>query len=162
MPPHTSVSYTFCYIIPKNHFVVKVKYYFFRRGSPVPDYRRRDHSQDPSWIKTLSRVSAPSDHDEVLQGGTLYFRSRRGITRGNTLLQITMRSYWPGHYKITYFAASLTFFFVRIFFSETKIGKKLEVFGGHQLSEDDHSHWAPPYWNIMKETFSLGRTEILI
>ena len=31
--------------------------------------------------------------------------------------------------------------------------KKLEVFGGHLLSEDDHSHWALPYWNIMKETF---------
>ena len=28
--------------------------------------------------------------------------------------------------------------------------KKLEVFGGNLLSEDDHSHWAPPYWNIMK------------
>ena len=39
--------------------------------------------------------------------------------------------------------------------------KKLKVFGGHLLSEDDHSHWAPPYWNIMKETFSLGRTELL-
>ena len=38
--------------------------------------------------------------------------------------------------------------------------KKLEVFGGHLLSEDDHSHWALPYWNVTKETFSLGRTEI--
>ena len=38
--------------------------------------------------------------------------------------------------------------------------KKLEIFGGHLLSEDDHSHWAPPYWNIMKETLSLGRTEV--
>ena len=28
------------------------------------------------------------------------------------------------------------------------------------VNEDDHSHWAPPYWNIMKETFSLGRTQI--
>ena len=27
--------------------------------------------------------------------------------------------------------------------------------------EDDHSHWGPPYWNIMKETFSLGTTELL-
>ena len=26
--------------------------------------------------------------------------------------------------------------------------KKLEIFGGHLLSEDDHSHWAPQYWNI--------------
>jgi len=34
------------------------------------------------------------------------------------------------------------------------------IFGGHLFSEDDHSHWAPPYWNIMKETFSLGRTEV--
>ena len=42
------------------------------------------------------------------------------------------------------------------------IWKKLEVFGEHLLSEDDHSHWTPPYWNIMKETFSLGRTEVLI
>ena len=33
--------------------------------------------------------------------------------------------------------------------------KKLEIFGEHLLSEDDHSHWAPPYWNIMIETFSL-------
>ena len=24
-------------------------------------------------------------------------------------------------------------------------------FGGHLLIEDDHSHWAPPYWNIIKE-----------
>ena len=38
--------------------------------------------------------------------------------------------------------------------------KKLEIFGGHLFSEDDHSHWAPPYWNMMKETFSLGRTEL--
>ena len=38
--------------------------------------------------------------------------------------------------------------------------KELEVFGGHLLSEDDHSHLAPPYWNIMKETFSSGRTEV--
>ena len=30
------------------------------------------------------------------------------------------------------------------------------------LSEDGHSHWAPPYWNIMKETSSLGRTEVKI
>ena len=28
---------------------------------------------------------------------------------------------------------------------------KFEVFGGRLLSEDDHSHWAPPYWNITKE-----------
>ena len=40
--------------------------------------------------------------------------------------------------------------------------KKLEVFGGHLLSKNDHSHWAPPYWNIMKETFYLGNTELLI
>ena len=40
--------------------------------------------------------------------------------------------------------------------------KKLEIFGGHLVSEDDHSHWAPPYWNIMKETSSLGRTEVEI
>ena len=34
-----------------------------------------------------------------------------------------------------------------------KILKKLENFGGHLLSEDDHLYWAPPYWNITKETF---------
>ena len=28
------------------------------------------------------------------------------------------------------------------------------------ISEDDHSHWAPPYWIITKATFSLGRTEL--
>ena len=33
-------------------------------------------------------------------------------------------------------------------------------FGGHLLTEDDHSLWAPPYWNITTETFSLGRNEI--
>ena len=33
--------------------------------------------------------------------------------------------------------------------------KKLEVFGGHLLSEDDHSHRSPPYWNLTKETFFL-------
>ena len=33
--------------------------------------------------------------------------------------------------------------------------KELEVFGGHLLSEDDHSHWAPPYWNIMKELLGV-------
>ena len=38
--------------------------------------------------------------------------------------------------------------------------KKFENFGGHLLSEDDHSYWAPPYWNITKETFTLGRTEL--
>jgi len=38
--------------------------------------------------------------------------------------------------------------------------KKLENFGGNLLIEDDHSYWAPPYWNIMKETFSLGRTKL--
>ena len=26
--------------------------------------------------------------------------------------------------------------------------KKLENFGGNLLSEDNHSYWAPPYWNI--------------
>ena len=31
---------------------------------------------------------------------------------------------------------------------------------GHLFSEDDHSHRAPPYWNIMKETFYLERTEL--
>jgi len=45
-------------------------------------------------------------------------------------------------------------------FTSSKLGKKLEVFGGHLLSEDDYSHWAPPYWNITKETFSLGGTEV--
>ena len=40
--------------------------------------------------------------------------------------------------------------------------KKLENFIEHLLSEDDHSHWAPPYWNITKETFSLVRTELEI
>ena len=34
------------------------------------------------------------------------------------------------------------------------------VGGGHLLSEGDHSHWAPPEWNSMKETFSLGKTEV--
>ena len=43
---------------------------------------------------------------------------------------------------------------------ELELQKKLEVFDGHLLSEDDHSYWAPPYWNIMKETISLGRTEV--
>ena len=40
--------------------------------------------------------------------------------------------------------------------------KKLENFGGHLQvqSEDGHSYWAPPYWNITKETFSLGITEL--
>ena len=33
--------------------------------------------------------------------------------------------------------------------------KKLDVFGGQLLSEDDHSYWAPPYLIITKETFSL-------
>ena len=28
------------------------------------------------------------------------------------------------------------------------------------LSEDNHSNWAPPYWNIIKDSFSLGRTEL--
>ena len=28
------------------------------------------------------------------------------------------------------------------------------------LSEDDHSYWAPPYWNVTKETFSFGRTKL--
>ena len=31
--------------------------------------------------------------------------------------------------------------------------KKPENFGGNLLGEDDHSYWAPPYWNITKETF---------
>ena len=34
--------------------------------------------------------------------------------------------------------------------------KKLENFGGDMLSEDNHSYWAPPYWNITKETFFGG------
>ena len=45
-------------------------------------------------------------------------------------------------------------------FLQSKIQKKLENFGGHLLSEDDHSYWAPPYWKITKETFSLSRTEL--
>ena len=47
----------------------------------------------------------------------------------------------------------------KVQFSDIAVTKKLEIFGGHLLSEDDHSHWAPPYWNITKETSSLGRTE---
>ena len=43
-----------------------------------------------------------------------------------------------------------------LFFCLTSL-KKLE----NLLSEDDHSYWEPPYWNIPKETFSLGRTELL-
>ena len=31
--------------------------------------------------------------------------------------------------------------------------KKLEVFGELLFSEDDHSNWAPPCWNITTETF---------
>ena len=27
-------------------------------------------------------------------------------------------------------------------------------------SADDHLYWAPPYWNITKETFFLGRTDL--
>ena len=38
-----------------------------------------------------------------------------------------------------------------------EINKEAGEFGGHLLSEDDHSYWAAPYWNI---TFSLGRKEI--
>ena len=38
--------------------------------------------------------------------------------------------------------------------------KKLEGFGGHLFSEEDHSNWAPPYWNITTETFSLDRAEL--
>ena len=38
--------------------------------------------------------------------------------------------------------------------------KKLDNFGGHLISEEDNSFWVPPYWNITKETFSLGRTEL--
>ena len=34
--------------------------------------------------------------------------------------------------------------------------KKQENFGEHLLSEDDHSYWVPPYWNITKEFFSFG------
>ena len=49
-------------------------------------------------------------------------------------------------------------------FAETSFFlKKLEVFGGQPvrlLSEDDHSHCAPPYWNITKETISLCRSEV--
>ena len=36
--------------------------------------------------------------------------------------------------------------------SSTYLAK--EAAGGHLLSEDDLSHWAPPYWNVTKETFS--------
>ena len=39
-----------------------------------------------------------------------------------------------------------------------KYTKKLENFGGNLLSEDDPH--IGPYWNIMKDTFSLGRTEL--
>ena len=38
----------------------------------------------------------------------------------------------------------------------SKIFEKLQRtynFGGDLLSEDDHSFWVPPYWNITKETF---------
>ena len=44
-----------------------------------------------------------------------------------------------------------------------KIKKELIIMkeaGDFWWSENDHSHWAPPYWNIMKEIFSLGRTEV--
>ena len=33
-----------------------------------------------------------------------------------------------------------------------KLSKEAGGFG-HLLSEDDNSYWAPPYWNILKETF---------
>lgn len=44
--------------------------------------------------------------------------------------------------------------------NKKKISKKLDNFGGHLLSEDDHSYWEPTYWNITKDPFSLGRTEL--
>ena len=34
--------------------------------------------------------------------------------------------------------------------------KDAEGFCGHLLNGDDHSHWAPPYWNIKTETFFFG------
>ena len=43
-----------------------------------------------------------------------------------------------------------------------KVLKKLEVFCKHVLSEDNHSHWAPPYWIITIEFFSLNITELKI
>ena len=61
----------------------------------------------------------------------------------NFLIITQMYDLWPS-------------FFIQLTISE----KKLENFGGHLLSEDDNSFWAPPYWNITKETFSLGRTEL--
>ena len=36
------------------------------------------------------------------------------------------------------------------FMSMVVLTTKHKEAGGHLLSEDDHSHWAPPYWNIMK------------
>ena len=49
----------------------------------------------------------------------------------------------------------------------TLFGKKLEVFGGHLLSEDDHSHWAPRgggLFNIYLIPWSIprGHTERIL
>ena len=35
-------------------------------------------------------------------------------------------------------------------------GKEVGEFGGNLLSEDDHSYWAPPCWNIKKRHFFFG------
>ena len=35
--------------------------------------------------------------------------------------------------------------------------KSSSLNGRGRAIEDDHSYWAPPYWNI---TFSMGRTEL--
>ena len=39
------------------------------------------------------------------------------------------------------------------FIKESGWVKKLKNFGGHLLKIDDHSYWAPTYWNIFKDTF---------
>ena len=40
--------------------------------------------------------------------------------------------------------------------------KKLEVFGGYLLSEDDHLLWAPPYWNINLNLVTKKLREFLL
>ena len=133
------------------------------------------------WVKTLFKMSALElDCPFISYASETTCSIEKAFTSdNNSIILLGVRSVLTeGHLEVrftdftarlelptpTQFEESRTRVYMdsyeNVVFSNIQV-KKLEVFGNTCYCEDDYSHWAPPYWNIMKETFSLGTIELL-